>query len=299
MTDPARPAPLPALPLDRWRDTKTTLHLFAQVVGKLRLALQPPQPHWWHVPLYVSPRGLGTAAIPCPDGAFALELDLLAHRLSLQTSRGDERQFALAGHSVATFHARLMDELATLGIRPRLVARPFDPERVGSDVPFADDTAVRAYDPDFADRFRRALVAIEPVFQAFRGRYLGKCSPVHFFWHSFDLAVTRFSGRPAPVAATADAVTRQAYSHEVLSAGFWAGDANVPEPSFYAYAAPEPAGFAAAPLRPAGARWQDNGGSHMALYRYDDFRHAADPAADLLEFLQSTYDAGASAGAWP
>lgn len=290
---------LPDLPLAQWQPTRTTLHLLTQIVGKVRLALQPRQHHWWHATLYVTPRGLSTGAVPHPGGLLEIELDLLAHRLQLRTSGGDESRFPLAGQTIAGCYRRLLAELAARGIQAGVRPQPYDPDRVGRDVPFAEDTAPAPYDPDFADRFRRVLVAIEPVFQAFRGRFLGKCSPVHFFWHSFDLAVTRFSGRPAAVAADADPVSREAYSHEVISAGFWPGDDNVPEPAFYAYAAPEPAGLAAAQLQPPAARWQDNGGSHLALYRYADFRRATDPPAALLQFLQSSYDAGAEAAGWP
>jgi hypothetical protein len=192
-----------------------------------------------------------------------------------------------------------MGELGSLGIRPRIVAKPFDTEKVGSDIPFARDTVHGSYDREYVERFWSILVGVDGIFMAFRGRFTGKSSPVHFFWHSFDLAVTRFSGRPAAVAANADAVTREAYSHEVISAGFWPGDDKMPEPGFYGYAAPEPKGLGKTSLEPSEAWWQDMGTSSMALYRYNDFRGSADPKSALLSFMQSTYDNAAKLGGWP
>jgi hypothetical protein len=289
----------PALPLEQWRDTKTTLHLFTQIVGKIRLGLHPKQNHWWHVPLYISSRGLTTRSIPHRGRNFELEFDFIKHHLAVRTSDGDNASVPLGGTSVAGFYRDVMQHLRDFGIEPIVVARPFDPDRVGSNIPFEQDTQHNSYDPQFVEKFWRILVSIEPVFNEFRGRYVGKCSPVHFFWHSFDLAVTRFSGRDVEVAPDADPVTREAYSHEVISAGFWPGDNNVPEPAFYAYTAPEPAGLAQQALAPGQAWWQDVGGSHMAMYRYDDFRSADDPTAALLEFLQSSYEAGAKLAGWP
>jgi len=288
----------PPLPLEEWQDTKTTLHLYAQIVGKVRLHLHPPLNHWWHVPLYVSTRGLTTGPIPYITWDFELEFDFRQHALVVHTSSGETRTIALGG-TVADFYAAVMGELDDLGIRPRIVAKPFDTERVGSDIPFAKDTVHGSYDREYVERFWRILVGVDGIFRTFRGRFTGKSSPVHFFWHSFDLAVTRFSGRPAAVAADADSVTREAYSHEVISAGFWAGDINVPEAAFYAYAAPEPKGLGKTPLEPPGAWWQDQGTSSMALYRYSDFRESDDPKEALLSFLQSSYDAAARLGGWP
>jgi hypothetical protein len=283
----------PPFPLDQWKDTKLTLNLFAQIVGKVRLGLNPRMNHWWHVPLYVSSRGLTTRAIPHKGRNFELELDFIDHQLVLRTSDGDTRTISLSDKSVADFYRGVLDNLLELGIETRIVSRPFDPDKVGSDIPFALDTQHNSYDPDAVRRFWKILVGVESIFTEFRGRYLGKCSPVHFFWHSFDLAVTRFSGRSVEVAEDANPVTREAYSHEVISAGFWPGDDNVPEPAYYAYVAPEPEGLADELLLPAQAWWQDVGGSHMALYRYEDFRTEQDPAGALLNFLQSSYDAGA------
>ena len=292
-------ASLPELPLQEWQDTKTTLHLFSQIVGKVRLAMSPPVNHWWHVPLYVSARGFTTSAIPLESGAFEMELDLCSHEFVLRVSDGTTRRVPLTERSVAAFYREVRGALGDAGIRPRLLARPFDPSRAKSDIPFARDEVHATYDPVQVERYWRALVRIEKTFRDFRGRFIGKCSPVHLFWHSFDLAVTRFSGRPAPVAEGADPVSREAYSHEVISAGFWAGDDDVPEAAFYTYAAPEPKGIADEPLAPAAASWQEANGSHMAFYRYEDYRTADDPDGDLMKFLESSYAAGARRASWP
>jgi hypothetical protein len=287
------------LPLREWDDTRTTLHLFSQVVGKVKLGLNPWMNHWWHVPLYVSSRGLSTHAIPFQNESFEMEFDFLDHELVIRTSLGDLRTVPLTNMTVADFYRRVVDNLRALDVRPRILARPFDTQKVKSDIPFDQDTTHQSYDPEYVNRFWHILIGVDRIFRIFRGRYQGKCSPVHFFWHSFDLAVTRFSGRAAQLAADVDPVTKEAYSHEVISAGFWPGDDNVPEPAFYAYVAPEPAGLEKEPLRPDESWWQDVGGSHMALYRYEDFRSAADPAGSLLEFLQSSYDAGTRLAKWP
>jgi hypothetical protein len=290
----------PPLPLEEWKETKQTLHLFTQIVGKVRLSHMPKTNHWWHAPLYVSARGLTTGAISHAGGSFDLEFDLIEHDLVIRCHTGRSATLPLQGNSVAAFYGTLRTELQQLGIPVRILARPFDPSKVESDVPFARDTEHGTYDPVYAHRFWTILARIEPIFREFRGRFLGKCSPVHFFWHSFDLAVTRFSGRTAPVAAEADPVTREAYSHEVISAGFWPGDAaSLPEPAFYVYVHPEPAGLAEQPIRPDAAVWVPQNGTSMAVLRYDEFRRAGNPRADLLEFLESTYEAGATLAGWP
>jgi len=288
----------PPLPFKEWEDTKTTLHLYAQIVGKVRLGMHPRMNHWWHAPLYVSTRGLTTGPVPHQGSDFELEFDFLAHHLAIRTSNGENREVPLGG-SVADFYHAVLGGLGELDIHPNVIARPFDESKVGSNIPFAEDTTHSAYDAAYVERFWHILVGVEGIFKAFRSHFLGKCSPVHFFWHSFDLAVTRFSGQSVDLPVDADPVTREAYSHEVISAGFWPGDDNVPEPAFYTYAAPEPAGLSDQPLEPAGAWWQDLGSSSMAMYRYNDFRETPDPAAALLSFLQSTYDAGAKLGGWP
>ncbi len=290
--------PFPPLPLEAWQDTKVTLHLFAQIVGKIRLTLTPKVNHWWHVPLYVSARGLTTGPMPYESRNFELVLDLIDHRLAGRVSSGETFQIPLQGQSVAGFYEEVLATLKRVGIEVKILANPFDPERVKSHEPFLTDTAHDTYDPEFAHRFWSILVPIDSIFKEFRGRFLGKCSPVHFFWHSFDLAVTRFSGRAAPVPEGADPVTREAYSHEVISAGFWVGDDNVPEPAFYSYTAPEPKGLNEEIIRPTDAGWKEQNGSSMALYRYEDFRSSADPRRALLDFLQSTYEAGSKRANW-
>jgi hypothetical protein len=223
----------------------------------------------------------------------------MEHRLAGRVSSGETFQIPLQGQSVAGFYKEVSATLDRVGIEVTIVANPFDPDRVKSDEPFPTDTAHDTYDPEYAHRFWNILVPIDSTFKEFRGRFLGKCSPVHFFWHSFDLAVTRFSGRAAPVPEGADPVTREAYSHEVISAGFWVGDDKVPEPAFYSYTAPEPKGLNEEIIRPTDAGWKQQNGSSMALYRYEDFRRSADPRRTLLDFLQSTYEAGAKRANWP
>lgn len=286
---------LPALPLDEWAATKDTLHRYAQIVGKIRLGAQPFRNHWWHATLRPTVRGLTTGPIPHAGGAFSLDLDVLGHQLHLATSEGGTATVPLAGQSIASFHRQTIDGLARLGVAVAIHAVPYELEPT---TPFPDDTDPCAYDPDAARRWWRIVLWCEGVFQQFASRFRGKTSPVHFFWHSFDLAHTRFSGRSAPPMPEADPVTREAYSHEVISFGWWPGDARTPFPAFYAYAAPEPAALADRPLAPAAAYWQDTGRGHLAILPWDAVRTAADPAADALAFLQSVYDAGADAAGW-
>lgn len=289
----------PDLPLNQWRSTKTTLHLFTQIAGKIRLGLNPKLNHWWHVPLYVSARGLTTRAIPYENGIFEMEFDFLKHTLDIQTSNNTDSSIPLAGNSIADFYHKVINSLTQLGIDISILPKPFDPERTGSDIPFDRDTEHAEYDPDAVAKFWQILLIIEPIFREFRGRFLGKSSPVHFFWHSFDLAVIRFSGRPADLPAEADPVTKEAYSHEVSSAGFWVGDDNLPEPAFYSYAAPEPEGLAHEPLLPDSAFWFEQNGANMAIYKYADFKSEKNPREALLNFLQSSYDASAKRADWP
>lgn len=293
---------LPALPLEAWEESKVTLHLYSQIVGKIRMALHPKLNHWWHVPLYVSSRGLTTRAVPVGDpGGARVELafDLRDHNLVIGSSDGRTKVVGLYdGLSVAQFYRAVLASLAQLGVEVDIVARPFDPARVGSEIPFAEDEIHARYDPEWVHRFWRVLAWTDRVFTRFAGRYTGKSTPVHLFWHSFDLAYTRFSGRRAPQPAGADPVTREAYSHEVISFGFWPGDAQTRAPAFYAYAAPEPAGLADAPLDPEPAFWQVSNGSAMALVAYHDLRDAGDPDAALLAFLESAYRAAATRAGW-
>jgi hypothetical protein len=283
----------PELPLAGWQDTYATLHMWTQIVGKVRLALSPRINHWWEVALYVDARGLTTSAIPYGDGSFEIEFDFIEHKLIIQTSWGSSKTLALKPQSVAEFYAEFMAALRALGIAVKIWSMPCE---VPNPVRFESDTQHASYDPEYAHRFWRILVLCDNVLQEFRARFIGKNSPVHFFWGSFDLCVTRFSGRRAPERPGADAVTREAYSHEVISAGFWPGGGDIKGAAFYAYAAPEPAGFAEQPVQPAAAFYHP--GMKEFLLMYDDVRGAASPRQALLSFLQSTYEAGASLGRW-
>jgi hypothetical protein len=291
-------AELPALPLAEWEPTNTTLHLWSQIVGKVRLASSWPRNHWWHVPLYLDVRGLTTRRLHANDGTtFEIAFDFVDHRLVVSTADGAVESFRLAdGLSVASFDAKLHETLGSLGVDVAIRETPFG---VPVTTPFRADREHAAYDPDAVVRFWRILDWTDGVFEEFSGWFCGKTSPVHLFWHSFDLAVTRFSGRRAPpLPDDADDVSREAYSHEVVSFGFWAGDERIREPSYYAYTAPEPAGLRARQLRPDAARWVEQGAGSLALLPYDEVRTAADPRATLLAFLESAYEAGADAAGW-
>jgi len=288
----------PDLPLAAWRDTQATLQLFTQIVGKIRLARSPWLNHSWHVALYVTARGLSTS--PIPDGARNVEIafDFIDGVLRISASDGATRQFGLAGQSVASFHAATLAALAELGF---VVAIDDMPNELPDPVRFSLDHAHASYDGDAVRRFFQILVNADRVFKHFRTAFLGKASPVHFFWGSFDLAVTRFSGRRAPrhpggVPHLADAVATEAYSHEVSSAGFWPGGGAIDYPAFYSYAYPEPAGFRATKVRPDAAFFSEALGEF--ILPYDAVRRAADPDRTLLEFLQSTYEAAANAATW-
>ncbi len=287
----------PDLPYPAWRDTAATLHLWTQIVGKIRLELAPWVNHGWQVALYVTARGLGTSPIPVGAETVEIEFDFLAHRLVFRTSRGAEHALPLRARTVADFHAGVFDTLGGLGIE---VAIHEMPNELPDPIPFPEDTLHASYDPDAAHRFWRALLQADRVFKLFRSGFLGKVSPVHFFWGSFDLAVTRFSGRRAPVhpggvPGLPDDVTREAYSHEVSSAGFWPGNAAFPQPAFYAYAYPTPDGFRDSPV-PAPAYFEETLGEF--ILPYDAVREAADPDALLLDFLDATYVAAADAAGW-
>ena len=284
----------PPLPFADWKDTCRTLHRWTQMAGKVQLALTPRTNHWWNVALHATARGLTTTPIPHARGPFTLEFDLVDHLLRIDLGPGEERTVPLVPQSVARFYEGFIATLRELGIEARIWPMPVE---VPDPVRFDRDTA-GAYDAEAAGRFWRVLLQVDEVLREFRARFIGKCSPVHFFWGSFDLCVTRFSGRPAPPRPEADAITREAYSHEVSSAGWWPGGGliNYPDPAFYAYAAPEPAGFSGAPIRPAGTFYHPE--MKIFIYRYDDMRAAPDPRAALLEFLQTTYEAGANLGAW-
>jgi Family of unknown function (DUF5996) len=288
---------LAELPLAEWEATKNTLHLWVQVVGKVRMAASAPRNHWWHVPLYVDVRGLTTRRLHSPGGVtFEIAFDFVDHRLVISTSGGAIESFELVdGLSVAEFDQRLHATLARLGVDVAIRETPFG---LPTTTPFPDDLEHASYDRDAVVRFWHILDWSDTVFERFAGWFCGKTSPVHLFWHSLDLAVTRFSGRRAPPLPDADAVTREAYTHEVISFGFWAGDQNVGEPAYYSYTAPEPDGLRDRPLEPEDAFWAEQGTGSLAILRYDAVRTADDPEATLLTFLESAYEAGADAAGW-
>jgi Family of unknown function (DUF5996) len=283
----------PELPLQAWQDTYATLHLWTQIVGKVRLALSPLINHWWEVPLYVNARGLTTSAIPYGDENFEIDFDFIDHQLEIRTSWGATRSLPLGPQSVADFYAEVMSTLRSLGVNLKIWSMPVE---IPDPIRFEKDTRHASYDPEYAHRFWKILVICENIFQEFRARFIGKDSPVHFFWGSFDLCVTRFSGRRAPDRSAADPVTREAYSHEVISAGFWPGGGAIKGPGFYAYAAPEPAGFAEQKIQPAQAFYHPE--LKEFLLMYDDVRRSASPREALLSFLQSSYEAGARLANW-
>ncbi len=288
----------PALPLAAWQDTYATLHLWTQIVGKVRLVQTPWINHSWHVPLYVSARGLTTSPMPYGAHAFEMEFDFTAHRLEIRVDDGRTQTIFLRPVTVAAFYAEVMAALQALDLPVHIRTTP---NEIADAIPFERDEQHRSYDADAAQRFWHALVQMQRVFTQFRARFVGKCSPVHFFWGSFDLAVTRFSGRTAPphpggVPNFPDWVAREAYSHEVSSCGFWPGGGPVPMPVFYSYAYPEPAGFKDVPVAPAEATYEKNLGEFVLPY--DVVRTAPSPDETLLAFLQSTYEAAADRAGW-
>jgi hypothetical protein len=283
----------PELPLDAWQDTYATLHMWTQIVGKVRLALSPRVNHWWEVPLYVNARGLTTSAIPCGDGIFEIRFDFIDHKLEIDTSWGSRKILPLKPQSVAAFYAEFMSALKSLGIEVKIWPMPVE---VPNPVPCDRDTQHASYDAEYVHRFWQILIVSANIFEEFRAGFLGKNSPVHFFWGSFDLAVTRFSGRRAPERPGADLITREAYSHEVISAGFWPGGGDVKGAAFYTYAAPEPAGLSEQKVKPAEAFYHPQ--MKEFLLMYDDVRRAASPRQALLDFLQSTYEASANLAHW-
>jgi hypothetical protein len=284
------------LPLEEWEETKETLHRFAQVIGKIRLRSAPFQNHWWHVPLHVSTTGLRTGPMPYNGITFEIEFDFVRHFLVITSSTGTREEFPLDdGLTVAEFYKQTFECLNALEIYPRIYPKPFD---LAIAEPFATDTIHASYDREYVSRYWWILTQVDGVLKEFAGRFSGKSSPVHLYWHSFDLAVTRFSGRRAPERPGADPVTREAYSHEVVSFGFWPGDAKVRAPAFYSYTAPEPPGLADQRLQPEAAYWNAANGSSMALLMYDDLRQLESPREALLDFLESAYQAGARLAGW-
>ncbi|HEX5235573.1 MAG TPA: DUF5996 family protein [Silvibacterium sp.] len=291
MSDPARSsaANWPSLPWDEWKETADTLHMWTQIVGHTRLALAPPQNHWWHVTLYVTPRGLTTSPIPWGEECFDVEFDFIDHRLVIRHSSGAIKVLALRAQTVAAFYREYMDALASMGIEVHIHSVP---DEVPDPIPFAKDTAHSSYDLEAAHRFWRILMQSAEVFRQFQVNWMGKASPVHFFWGSFDLAVTRFSGRAAPPRPGADAVTQEAYSQEVISFGFWPGNGGYGRPAYYAYAAPEPKGFSEAAVRPSTAFYSHERGEYFLSY--EDARASSSPPAAILEFMESVYAAGSA-----
>jgi hypothetical protein len=284
---------LPPLPLDEWEDTKETLHRYCQVVGKVRMGLSPFRNHWWHVTLYVTARGLSTGPVSYGSVTFDISFDLLENTLSVTTSDGSEFTFALDHLPVAGFYRRLFEGLRWLGIDTAINTKPFDLD----DEQMLDQNTIHCVcEREYVRRYHQILSWVDGVFEEFSGRFGGKTSPVQLYWHSFDLAVTRFSGKKATLPEGSDPVTREAYSHEVISFGFWPGDASVREPAFYSYTAPEPEGLTDHPLRPRGARWLPEGAT--AFLTYEEVRNSESPKETLLGFMESAYRAGAKSAGW-
>jgi hypothetical protein len=288
----------PALPFEEWRDTCATLHMWTQIVGKIRRVQTPWVNHSWHVPLYLTARGLTTTPIPYGSRTFEINFDFIDHRLHILSSDGRSRTMALQPRTVADFYHELFDHLGTLGFDIRIHANP---NEVVDAIPFEQDRVHASYDAEYANRFWRILTQVDRVLKQFRAGFIGKCSPVHFFWGGFDLALTRFSGRAAPqhpggIPNCPDWIMRDAYSHELSSCGFWPGNDLLPYPAFYAYAYPEPLGFRTARVRPKEADYNTTLGEF--ILPYDAVRQSSSPDAAILEFVQSSYEAAASLGKW-
>lgn len=285
------PEDWPPLPLHEWQDTYRSLHMRAQIVGKIRMALAPPLNHWWHATLYVNSRGLTTGPVPYRSGLFEIQFDFQKNELAISTSQGRTASHPLQPESVASSYEATLRSLAAVGIEVKINPKP---QEVADPVPFDQDRADRPYDARYAYRFWRILMSSAKVLERFRAHFVGKCSPVHFFWGSFDLACTRFSGRPAP--PRRGVISGPAYSHEVCSAGFWPGGGAVDGPAYYSYTIPQPAGIEQEPIHPEAGRWNPQVSEFILMY--DDVRKAASPEQALYDFLQSTYEAGARLGKW-
>jgi Family of unknown function (DUF5996) len=288
----------PSLPLEEWNATRETLHLWTQIVGKVRMTQSPWVNHSWHVTLYVTSTGLTTSPIPYGVRTFQIDFDFIHHQLVILASDGRRAGFSLEPQTVAAFYRRLMDQLGSLDLHVDIDKKP---NEVAEPIPFDQDESHKAYDREYANRFWRVLVQADRILKEFRGRFIGKCSPVHLFWGALDLAVTRFSGRRAPqhpggIPNLPDFVTREAYSHEVSSCGFWPGGGAVPYPSFYSYAYPEPAGFSLASIKPAAAFYSAD--FREFILPYEAVRQSESPDQVLLEFLQTTYEAAAGLSQW-
>jgi hypothetical protein len=287
----------PDIPFADWKDTLATLHRFAQIIGKIRLAASPRRNHWWNVPFYVTGRGITTRPMTDAATVFCIDFDFVDHRLDITALSGTRYSFPLAGQSVAEFYQQVHRGLSVVGAQVTIARpRPFD--LADSDRPFAEDTEHASYDPAAVTRYWQVLSQVSLLQETFAANYSGKTSPVHHFWHTFDIAVTRFGDTHVEQPPTADSVTREAYSRDVISFGFWFGDDSFPEPAFYSYTAPEPPGLSQEPLRPSPAQWIQRHGNHLAVLRYDDVRSLTDPRAAVLEFYESAYQAGARHAGW-
>jgi uncharacterized protein DUF5996 len=283
----------PPLDFTEGEDTFDTVHMWTQIVGKTRLALTPLENHWWNVALYVTPCGLTTSPIPSHHESFEAEFDFIEHKLSLRTSGGKRAAIRLYPRSVADFYKEYMASLRSLGIEVNIYRKPAE---FDDTIPFDQDERHASYDTKLIEKLRKVLIGADRVFKMFRSRFIGKSSPVHFFWGSFDLAVTRFSGRPAPVAPNADPITREAYSHEVISCGFWPGDRRFKHAAFYSYTAPSPPGLDHEIVRPTAAYWEPQLGEF--ILKYEDVHASESPEQAIFEFCQSTYEAGAKLAKW-
>lgn len=282
----------PPLPLSEWQETNDTIHMWTQIVGKIRLVQTPLTNQWWNVPLYVSARGLTTSAMPFEDKSFTIDFDFLSHKLIVQTNFNDGFSFDLEPMTVADFYEKLFGKLKEIGIEVKIKAIPDELEKP---IPFAEDTTHKSYDKAAVEKFFRVLTSVDRVFKEFRARFTGKSSPVHFFWGSFDLAVTRFNGKDAPPRENADKITRIAYDQEVISHGFWTGN-GFGEPAFYAYAAPEPEGFKDAKIKPDEAFYSKE--MSEFFLKYEDVCNSENPDQTILDFMQTTYEAGANLADW-
>ena len=288
-------AAFPALPYADWVESKETLHLMLQIIGKIRLKAHPKLNHWWHVTLFPSARGLTTGRIPYRTGGFQIDFDMLDHAVHVRSNDGRERSFAVPGLSVAAFYTALFAALAELGIDVAIKTEPYENK---STIPFPEDETHKTYDGERVTRYWRALCSIASVFERYRAGFCGKQTPVHLYWHSFDLVVTRFSGKAAPLENARTQSDREAYSHEVISIGFWPGDDTFPQPAFYGYAYPEPPGLNTVGLMPAAAQWVEKNGGALAILPYEEMRAAPDPGETLLAFLNSVYDGAADKAGW-
>ncbi len=283
----------PPLPYADWVETRDTLHLFLQIIGKVRMKAHPKLNHWWHVTLYPDTRGLTTGRIPFQGRSFQIDFNMVDHVVEITTNDGGHQEFAVSGKTVADFYNALFDALHALDIHVKIVAKPYDNK---STTPFPQDTKARAYDPAAVTTYWRALCSIASVFEDFRSRFTGKQTPVQLYWHSFDIVTTRFSGKAAPLESGRQSDI-EAYSHEVISFGFWPGDDTFQQAAFYGYAYPEPEGLNTVPLKPDSAQWINNNGA-MAILTYDAMREADDPQGAILDLLQSMYEGAAAKAGW-